>query len=156
MRILRFNEVDRQRAAGQTGDGQRERRPGHPAADDQHAHDWRAAAISASISSRLLHHAGSGFSLPSSVITMSSSIRMPMPRYCAGTSASVAILQSRLDGQHHSRLQDARTVGVVITDIVHIQTQPVAQAMHKVRAVGVVGDKLVNLAFQDPPAAPGR
>ncbi|SSL84585.1 Uncharacterised protein [Klebsiella pneumoniae] len=32
----------------------------------------------------------------------------------------------------------------------HIQTQPVAQAMHKVRAVGVVGDKLVNLAFQDP------
>ena len=37
MRILRFNEVDRQRAAGQTGDGQRERRPGHPAADDQHA-----------------------------------------------------------------------------------------------------------------------
>ncbi len=57
-----------------------ERRAGHPAADNQHAHDWRAAAISASISSAFFTTLAVRFSLPSSVMTMSSSIRMPMPR----------------------------------------------------------------------------
>ncbi len=86
-----FHQMHLQRAMGKTRERQRKRRASHAAAGDNHAHERRAAAISASISSADFTTLAVRFSLPVSVMTISSSIRMPMPRYSSGTSASGAI-----------------------------------------------------------------
>ncbi len=86
-----FDKMHRQRAVRQARDSQRKRSAGHPAANDNYAHECFAAAISASISSAFFTTLAVRFSLPFSVIRMSSSIRIPMPRYWGGTSASGAI-----------------------------------------------------------------
>ena len=85
-----FYQVHRKLALRHMRNGQRQRGPGHAAAHDNHAHA-RAAAISASISSAFFTTLAVRFSLPVSVITISSSIRMPIPRYSSGTSASGAM-----------------------------------------------------------------
>ena len=86
-----FHQMHRQRAMGKTRESQRKRCASHAAAGDDHAHERRAAAISASISSADFTTLAVRFSLPVSVMTISSSIRIPMPRYSSGTSASGAI-----------------------------------------------------------------
>ncbi|CNV01372.1 Uncharacterised protein [Salmonella enterica subsp. enterica serovar Bovismorbificans] len=90
-RRFRFNQVYRQRPMTELRDGQRQRRACHAAANDNDAHCCRAAAINASMSSAFFTTPAVRFSLPVSVMTMSSSIRTPMPRYASGTSASGAI-----------------------------------------------------------------
>ena len=90
LRRNRFDQMDRQLTLGQGREGQRQRRSRHASANDDDTHA-RAAAISASISSAFFTTDAVRFSLPVSVITMSSSIRMPIPRYSTGTSASGAI-----------------------------------------------------------------
>ncbi|MND85674.1 hypothetical protein D3C80_776090 [compost metagenome] len=85
-----FDKMNRQLPLGELRNRQCQRRASHAATHDDDTHA-RAAAISASISSAFFTTCAVRFSLPVSVMTMSSSIRMPMPRYSAGTSASGAM-----------------------------------------------------------------
>ena len=79
-RFARFYKMNRQSPMAELRNSQRQRRANHTTTDDNHAHCSRAAAIKASMSSALFTTLAVRFSLPSSVMRMSSSIRMPIPR----------------------------------------------------------------------------
>ena len=79
-RFARFYQMNRQSPMAELRNGQRQRRANHTTTNDNHAHCSRAAAINASMSSAFFTTLAVRFSLPSSVMRMSSSIRMPIPR----------------------------------------------------------------------------
>ena len=67
------------------------------------------------------------------VITMSSSIRTPMPRSSTGTSSSSGLeVQPRLHGDHHARLQRALPVELPpgLGAVVHVEAEVVRGAVH--------------------------